>query len=112
MRRELPVLIALLFAGCSAHQQASVGPVHASAAQRIDLGPPTAEAAGVAAAAGATASSLTAARHDAPAAEEIRLPDGTVGVRVAQQYFHTITACRQPDGTFSTNCPDKVGARP
>jgi len=38
-------------------------------------------------------------------ADEVQLPDGTGGVRVAQRYYHTIRACRLMDGSFSTNCP-------
>ena len=36
---------------------------------------------------------------------EVHLPDGTVGVRVAKRYFHTIVVCRQADGSFSSDCP-------
>ena len=54
----------------------------------------------------------------ARAADEVRLPDGTVGVRVAKRYYHTISVCRQPDGGFSSNCPataavpSSAGAKP
>lgn len=41
----------------------------------------------------------------ARARDEVHLPDGTVGVRVAKRYYHTIVVCRQPDGSFSTECP-------
>jgi hypothetical protein len=44
--------------------------------------------------------------------EVIRLPDGTVGVKVAAQYFDTIVACRQPDGSFATRCPPTPEHRP
>jgi hypothetical protein len=35
----------------------------------------------------------------------VHLPDGTVGVRVAKRYYHTISVCRQADGSFSSDCP-------
>jgi hypothetical protein len=41
-------------------------------------------------------------------AAEVHLPDGTVGVRVAKRYYHTISVCRQADGSFSSDCPAKV----
>ncbi len=41
----------------------------------------------------------------ARAADEVRLPDGTVGVRVDKRYYHTIVVCRQANGSFSTDCP-------
>jgi hypothetical protein len=48
-----------------------------------------------------------------PAAPEVlRFPDGTVGVKVAQQYYHTIVACRLPDGSFTTQCPPARELRP
>jgi hypothetical protein len=109
-RRSLVALVSVvLLVGCSAREQAAVRPVYASAAQRIELAP--ASAAPARAAAG-TMSALSGSRLRPPAVEEIRLPDGTVGVKVAQQYFHTIIGCRQPDGTFSTHCPESSEARP
>lgn len=54
----------------------------------------------------------------ARAADEVRLPDGTVGVRVDKRYYHTIVVCRLADGSFSTECPpagsdaNAAGARP
>ncbi len=96
-----------LLAGCSAQTDPGAArPVHASAAQRVDLGP---EAAEPTSAVGVTAA-VSAARVVPEAPEVIRLPDGTVGVKVAQQYFHTIVACRRKDGTFTTECP--VGQEP
>ncbi|MGH8254029.1 MAG: hypothetical protein ACRES2_08300 [Steroidobacteraceae bacterium] len=44
--------------------------------------------------------------------EIIRLPDGTVGVKVAAQYYDTIVACRQSDGSYGTNCPPARKQRP
>ncbi len=101
-----------LVAGCSAHTDvgADVGaarPVHASAAQRIDLGP---GAAAPTSAAGVTAA-VSATRLVPEAPEVIRLPDGSVGVKVAQRYFHTIVACRRSDGTFTTECPARQEPR-
>ena len=37
--------------------------------------------------------------------DEVHLPDGTVGVRVARRYYHTISVCLQADGSFSSDCP-------
>jgi hypothetical protein len=91
----------LLLAGCSGRSEVSAGhPVHASAAQRIEIGPAEEPSATTAAAAPAAGP-----RADAAAPEEIHLPDGTVGVKVSKQYFHTIVVCRQRDGSFSTQCP-------
>jgi hypothetical protein len=106
----------LLLAACSAREPVAGHAVHASAAQRIELGAvpgsPARLAPGAAQAAGEAAGALAAARSEPIVAEEIHLPDGTVGVKVARQFFHTIIACRQPDGTFSTNCPANTGVRP
>lgn len=96
----------LLLAACSGRPEATAAPqAHAAAsprgraAQRIEL-PGAIE--------GATAAPRTAATvrrllPDTP--EIIRLPDGTVGVKVAAQYYDTIVACRQADGSYGTNCP-------
>lgn len=40
--------------------------------------------------------------------EEVRFPDGTVGVRVARQYFHTVVVCRHADGHYDTQCPERA----
>ena len=106
----LEVAGALLLAGCSARSEVgSVRPVHASAAQRIELAqgapvPPLIP--------GATPTQSFGRPRLSPVPEEIRLPDGTVGVKVSQQYFHTIVVCRQSDGTFSTQCPANREPRP
>jgi hypothetical protein len=77
-----------------------VAQVHARAAQRVDLPGATVSALPAASAA------LTSGTRAQPAAPEmLRLPDGTVGIKVAQQYYHTIVACRLPDGSFTTQCP-------
>ena len=112
----------LLLAGCSAQadRHASVaGPAGARAAQRIVLDPAThlpvaAEVADATALTPASGANPGAGRRILPAVpEEVRLPDGTVGVKVAQQYFHTIVVCRQPDGSLSAQCPTgAMGARP
>ena len=78
-----------------------------AAAQRISLDGATA----VAGAAPATLNNEPAALA-ARAADEVRLPDGTVGVRVAKRYYHTISVCRQPDGSFSSHCPATAAAAP
>ena len=102
---------ALLAAGCSARGPAGSADsiatmgVHARAAQRIVLPGATAEAT-----VAANAAPLRRLQPEAP--EVIRLPDGTVGVKVAAQYFETVVACRQPDGSFSTNCPHQAEQRP
>jgi hypothetical protein len=105
---------AVLLAGCSDRAGGRAGlqrPAHAAAAQRIVLDPvthlatsgPQADAVATGPDSGASAAS---GRRTLPAVpEEVRLPDGTVGVKVAQQYFHTIVVCRQRDGSFSTQCP-------
>jgi hypothetical protein len=93
----------LLLAGCSARSEVSAAPpVHASAAQRIEIGPADETAV---TSASVPAAPTAALRADLAAGEEIHLPDGTVGVKVAKQYFHTIVVCRQRDGSFSTQCP-------
>jgi hypothetical protein len=61
-----------------------------------------------------TASSAPAPLNNTPealaarAADEVRLPDGTVGVRVDKRYYHTIVVCRKADGSFSTDCPATI----
>jgi hypothetical protein len=54
---------------------------------------------------------LPAAVAGVGSAEEVRLPDGTVGVRPARQFLHSIVLCRQPDGSFGAQCPDAGGAQ-
>jgi hypothetical protein len=111
-----------LLAGCSAQADTHpgvAGPAQVRAAQRIVLDPAThlpiagegADATAPPADSGASAGSGRRVVPDV--ADEVRLPDGTVGVKVAQQYFHTIVVCRQRDGSFSTQCPAAAsGARP
>ena len=98
--------VALLLAACSGrvevgpanHAEAAASP-RVRAAQRIEL--PGAVEENVAAPA---AAAIT--RRTLPETPEIiRLPDGTVGVKVAAQYYDTIVACRQSDGSYGTNCP-------
>jgi hypothetical protein len=95
----------MLLAGCTAQADSHPGvaaPAHARAAQRIVLDPVT----HLPIAAEAPDATEGSGRRALPAVpEEVRLPDGTVGVKVAQQYFHTIVVCRQRDGSFSTQCP-------
>jgi hypothetical protein len=88
-----------------------------SAAQQIFLDPltgqqrePTADELAQLRAATA-ASAKSALRPGAAAPEEIHLPDGTVGVRLSQQYYDTIVVCRQADGRFNTDCPASRGAK-
>ena len=105
---------AMLLAGCTAQADShpgTAGPAHARAAQRIVLDPATQlPMAGEV----ADGTSVASGRRMLPAVpEEVHLPDGTVGVKVAQQYFHTIVVCRQRDGSFSTQCPvARTGAQP
>jgi hypothetical protein len=96
---------ALLLAACSG--RAEVGPANhaqadssprARAAQRIEL--PGAVYESVA----APAAGVITRRTLPETPEIIRLPDGTVGVKVAAQYYDTIVACRQSDGSYGTNC--------
>ena len=107
---SMRVVLAMLAAGlglaaCSAHSAAPAGlqqhadALHASAAQRIELAP-TPDAA-----LSATPVTVSPGQIVAEAPEEVHLPDGTVGVKVAKQYFHTIVVCKQRDGSFSTQCP-------
>jgi len=111
----------MLLTGCTAQADGHAGvagPAHVRAAQRIVLDPathlPVAAAADATALTPGSGANLGTGRRTLPAVpEEVRLPDGTVGVKVAQQYFHTIVVCRQPDGSFSTQCPAAAsGARP
>ena len=81
--------------------------VHARAAQRIVLPGATA-----AEEAGAGAAPAVGNRVQPETPEVLRFPDGTVGVRVAQQYFDTIVACRLPDGSYTTQCPRGQEPRP
>lgn len=92
----------LLLAACSARSNvAPAGSITGRAAQRIEL-----DGAGISApSADLVVGEAAGRRTQAPVAEEVKLPDGTVGVKVAQQYFHTIVVCRQRDGSFSTQCP-------
>jgi len=86
-----------------------------AAAQRVTLDPVThlpvatvsADAVGDAQPAGVTAgvSAALSATAGPREANEVHLPDGTVGVRVDQRYFDTVTVCRQPDGSFGSACP-------
>ena len=97
-----------LLAGCSAQTDPGTArPVHASAAQRIEL--PGAEGAAVADVS-PVANAGSRVLPEAP--EVIRLADGTVGIKVAQQYFHTIVACPQPDGTLGIQCPPVQEPKP
>ena len=103
---------ALLAAGCSARGPAespdathATMSLHARAAQRVVLPGATAEAP-----IAINAAPIRRVQPEAP--EVIRLPDGTVGVKVAAQYFETVVACRQSDGSFSTNCPRQPEQRP
>ena len=74
--------------------------VHARAAQRVEL------PGGADSAVPGERAALTVGTRIQPAAPEmLRFPDGTVGIKVAQQYYHTIVACRLPDGSFTTQCP-------
>jgi len=90
---------ALGLAACQPRSETAVdavAPATVGAAQRIVLDP--------AAAAIAPAALEPVASTNEPAAE-VHLPDGTVGVRVAKRYYHTISVCRQADGSFSSDCP-------
>jgi hypothetical protein len=49
-----------------------------------------------------TTPAINALPHDG---DEVHLPDGTVGVRVARRFYHTISVCLQADGSFSSDCP-------
>ena len=109
----------LQLAGCSARTEvapaqppSAISPVHARAAQRIELpGAAGAVVSGEAVSGGSAA--LTAGTRVQPAAPEVlRFPDGTVGIKVAQQYYHTIVACRLPDGSFTSQCPPGSEPRP
>lgn len=103
----------LLLAGCSGRGEWTASPQpgsqptpRVSAAQRIEL-PGAVE--------GDAAAPLAAAqpRRMLPETPEvIRLPDGTVGVKVAAQYYDTIVACRQSDGRYGTDCPSARKRQP
>lgn len=83
-------------------------PVAVAAAQRITLDPVTGQAISPEAAGNVPTTGDAAAESAVllpREANEVHLPDGTVGVRVAKRYFHTITVCRQADGSFSSDCP-------
>ena len=84
------------------------------AAQRIAIDPLTGQVlpGNASALDGAVASIQRAAIGTTPAvnalprdADEVHLPDGTVGVRVARRFYHTISVCLQADGSFSSDCP-------
>ena len=109
----------LQLAGCSARTEVApsqppgvISQVHARAAQRIEL-PAAADPAVSGEAVSGGVAALTAGTRIQPAAPEVlRFPDGTVGIKVAQQYYHTIVACRLPDGSFTTQCPPGSEPRP
>ena len=102
---------ALMIAACSGrvgvepanHAQADASP-RARASQRIEL-PGSVDAAAVEESVAAPAAGVITRRTLPETPEIIRLPDGTVGVKVAAQYYDTIVACRQSDGSYGTNCP-------
>ncbi len=84
------------------------------AAQRIAIDPQTGQIlqANASAPTDAVASVQRAAIRTTPAfnalprdGDEVHLPDGTVGVRVARRFYHTISVCLQADGSFSSDCP-------
>lgn len=92
----------------------STSRVTVGAAQRIAIDPLTGQVLQAEASApdGAVASFQRTAIRTAPAlnalprdADEVHLADGTVGVRVARRYYHTISVCLQADGSFSSDCP-------
>jgi hypothetical protein len=98
----------LLLAACQPHSDVAAGrPAAVAAAQRISLDPDAAMT--PEAAAGVNGAPVVLAVREA---SEVHLPDGTVGVRVAKRYYHTISVCRQPDGSFSSECPARSAAAP
>ena len=100
----------LLLAACTAHSDGNPGhPLRGTAAQRVEIG---AVGEPVISAVGAAAEADAVRGADLQEPEEVRLPDGTVGVKMAQRYFHTIVACRQKDGSFSTRCPAALESSP
>lgn len=109
----LAALVGSLVTGAApvAGAAATHAPV-AGAAQQVFLDPVTglprepteAEMAALAALA-SSASTKAALRPGAAAPEEIHLPDGTAGIRLDQRYYETVTMCRQPDGSFGSQCP-------
>jgi hypothetical protein len=89
-------------------------PAISGAAQRIEIDPLTGQVleADASAPRDAAAPIQRAAIRTAPATnalprdgDEVHLADGTVGVRVARRFYHTISVCRQADGSFSSDCP-------
>ena len=90
--------------------------VHVTGEPAADANAPTVAAAQRISLDGATvvASTAPASLNNEPAAlaaraaDEVRLPDGTVGVRVDKRYYHTIVVCRQADGSFTTDCPARA----
>jgi hypothetical protein len=109
---------ALMIAACSGrvevgpanHAQVDAAP-RVRAAQRIEL-PGAVDAGAVDEGVAALAAGLITRRTLPETPEIIRLPDGTVGVKVAAQYYDTIVACRQSDGSYGTNCPPAGKKRP
>jgi hypothetical protein len=104
---------ALLLAACSGRMEATatqptsaVASPRGRAAQRIELPGAVDDASA------APRSAATVRRQLPENPEIIRLPDGTVGVKVAAQYYDTIVACRQSDGSYGTNCPPARKRRP
>ena len=115
MTARLPCLLVFCCIGavplvaCKPHSEQSAARMHSiAAAQRISVD-------GVAQSMPAVPATL----NNEPAAlaeravDEVHLPDGTVGVRVAKRYYHTIVVCRQADGSFSSDCPvGRAGTTP
>lgn len=114
--RWTAVFAALVLSACTAHDSKAPGElvrtgasVRVSAAQRVYIDPATGEIRSPEPAELATSASANQQTSVANA-DEVHLPDGTVGVRVAHRYYHTISVCRHADGTFSSDCPAPIRA--
>ena len=115
MTARLPYLLVLCCVGalplvaCKPHsEQSAARPTSIAAAQRSSLAGAVQSMPAVPVALNNDPAALAAR-----AADEVHLPDGTVGVRVAKRYYHTIVVCRQADGSFSSDCAAAAaGARP
>lgn len=107
---------------------AGVAPAHAAQRIYVDLAtgglrePTAAELAaeagqaanGLVPASGLQASqkqALAAGATAADGADEVHFADGTVGVRPARKYLHTVVLCRQADGRYTEQCADAGSAR-
>ncbi len=108
------IYIDLATGGLRAPTPAELAAEAERAATGADTGAAPGAATGTAAGTGLQAvqkAALAGAAASADSAAEVHLADGTVGVRPARQFLHSVELCRQPDGGYGERCADAGGAR-